>query len=81
MNLRLKEELLSVFVFIEFMLFEEKSWKNLRCEFHAKQKGKLLTLTLFQKRADLMHTSIDISFFLAGPHLPFIGCVHCPSTT
>lgn len=46
MNLRLKEELLSVFVFIEFMLFEEKSWKNLRCEFHAKQKGKLLTLTL-----------------------------------
>lgn len=46
MNLRLKEELLSVFVLIEFVLFEEKSWKNLRCEFHAKQKRKLLTLTL-----------------------------------
>ena len=47
----------------------------------SKKKKKKKKKKKRQKRADLMHTSIDISFFLAGPHLPFIGCVHCPSTT
>ena len=42
-----------------------------------KQKKKLSE----QKRVDLMHILIGISFFLIKPGLPYAECLYSPSTT